>query len=59
MSKLHFVFIMLNISHVNVVKKGRIIGIITKNEFMKKRSEETKLNVHLQEQQQAIYGRQQ
>lgn len=35
MSKLHFIFIMLNISMVNIIKKGRITGIITKNEFMK------------------------
>jgi len=37
MSKLHFLFIMLNISQVNVVKKGVITGIITKNEFLSKK----------------------
>lgn len=43
MSKLHFLFIMLNISQVNVVKKGIITGIITKLEFVKKRKEEQKI----------------
>lgn len=43
MSKLHFLFIMLNISQVNVIKKGIITGIITKLEFVKKRKEEKKI----------------
>jgi hypothetical protein len=43
MSKLHFLFIMLNISQVNVLRKGSITGIITKTEFLKKRKDE-KLN---------------
>lgn len=43
MSKLHFLFIMLNMSQVNVVKKGIITGIITKLEFVKKRKEEQKI----------------
>jgi len=30
MSKLHFLFIMLNISQVCVIKKGCITGVITK-----------------------------
>ena len=33
-SKLHFIFVMLNIAQVNVIKRGRIVGIITKHEFM-------------------------
>lgn len=40
MSKLHFLFIMLNISQVNIVKEGFITGIISKVEFLKKRKEE-------------------
>jgi hypothetical protein len=43
MSKLHFLFIMLNISQVNVIKMGIITGIITKLEFVKKRKEEQKI----------------
>jgi hypothetical protein len=43
MSKLHFLFIMLNISQVNIVKEGIITGIISKLEFLKKRKEEEKL----------------
>lgn len=43
MSKLHFLFIMLNISQVNVIKKGIITGIITKLEFVKKRKDEQKI----------------
>lgn len=57
MSKLHFIFIMLNVSIVNVVKKGRITGVITKNEFMKKRSEETELNKNMEAEKHAIYGK--
>lgn len=40
MSKLHFLFIMLNISQVNIVNQGAITGIISKLEFLKKRKEE-------------------
>ena len=40
MSKLHFLFLMLNISQVNIVDQGQITGIITKLEFLKKRKEE-------------------
>lgn len=40
MSKLHFLFIMLNISQVNVIKKGIITGIITKLEFVQKKKDE-------------------
>ena len=43
MSKLHFLFIMLNISQVNIVKQGIITGIISKLEFLKKRKEEDKM----------------
>lgn len=43
MSKLHFLFIMLNISQVNIVKQGIITGIISKLEFLKKRKQEEKL----------------
>jgi signal-transduction protein with cAMP-binding, CBS, and nucleotidyltransferase domain len=31
---------MLNISHVNVVRKGIIKGVITKNEFLEKKKAE-------------------
>jgi hypothetical protein len=34
MSKVHFLFIMLNISQINVVKRGIITGIISKLEFV-------------------------
>ena len=40
MNKLHFLFLMLNISQVNIVDQGQITGIITKLEFLKKRKEE-------------------
>jgi len=43
MSKLHFLFIMLNMSQVNVVKKGVITGIITKLEFLQKKRDEQKI----------------
>ena len=43
MSKLHFLFIMLNISQVNIVNQGQITGIISKLEFLKKRKQEEKL----------------
>lgn len=43
MSKLHFLFIMLNISQVNIVNQGQITGIISKLEFLKKRKLEEKL----------------
>ena len=38
MSKIHFLFTMLNISQLIVVSQGRMVGIITKNEFLKKRN---------------------
>ena len=37
MSKIHFLFTMLNISMLLVVKKGVIKGMITKLEFIQKR----------------------
>lgn len=37
MSKIHFLFTMLNVSQLNVINKGAMVGIITKNEFLKKR----------------------
>lgn len=40
MSKLHFLFIMLNIAQVNIINQGAITGIISKLEFLKKRKEE-------------------
>jgi hypothetical protein len=40
MSKIHFLFIMLNISQLTVIKKGVIKGVITKHEFIKKRRNE-------------------
>ena len=43
MSKLHFLFIMLNISQINVIKRGIITGIISKMEFVQKRKEEQKV----------------
>lgn len=43
MSKLHFLFIMLNIAQVNIVKEGVITGIISKLEFLKKRKEEAQI----------------
>jgi len=43
MSKLHFLFIMLNISQVNIINQGTITGIITKLEFLRKRKEEAKI----------------
>jgi len=43
MRKLHFLFIMLNISQVNIINQGTITGIITKLEFLRKRKEEAKL----------------
>lgn len=36
MSKIHFMFSMLNITQVIVIKDGSMVGIITKNEFLKK-----------------------
>lgn len=43
MSKLHFLFIMLNISQVNIVNQGQITGIISKLEFLKRGKQEEKL----------------
>jgi hypothetical protein len=37
MSKIHFLFTMLNINLLIVVKKGVVKGIITKLEFIQKR----------------------
>ena len=42
LSKIHFLFIMLNITQVNIVKQGCITGIISKLEFLKRRKEEEK-----------------
>ena len=38
MSKIHFMFSMLNISSVYIIWDGRLVGIITKNEFLKKQT---------------------
>lgn len=43
MNKLHFLFIMLNISQVNIISQGAITGIITKLEFLRKRKEEAEI----------------
>ena len=56
MSKLHFLFIMLNMSQVNVIQKGIITGIITKMEFLKKRKEEQKIKRKEQKQQKKMEG---
>jgi predicted transcriptional regulator len=40
MSKIHFLFLMLNITQLTVVDQGVIVGIIAKSEFVKKRKEE-------------------
>jgi len=37
MAKIHFLFTMLNISLLTVIKKGNIVGLITRHEFLKKR----------------------
>lgn len=37
MSKIHFLFLMLGINSLAVVEEGVIVGIITKNEFIKKK----------------------
>ncbi len=37
MSKLHFVFIMLSISQIHILREGKIIGVITKYEFFEKK----------------------
>jgi hypothetical protein len=39
MSKIHFLFMMLGITSLTVVNKGLIRGLITKNEFIKKRKD--------------------
>ena len=39
MSKIHFLFTMLNISQLIVLSEGAMVGIITKNEFLKKRDD--------------------
>lgn len=43
MGKLHFLFLMLNISQVNIINQGHITGIITKLEFLKKRKQEERI----------------
>jgi hypothetical protein len=46
MSKIHFLFIMLNISQLTVLRKGVIKGIITKHEFIKRRrADEVKVDL--------------
>jgi predicted transcriptional regulator len=35
LTKVHFLFTMLNISQLFVVKRGVLVGIISKNEFLK------------------------
>ena len=40
MSKIHFLFIMLNVSSLIVLRKGLIEGIITKHEFIQRRRAE-------------------
>lgn len=37
LSKIHFLFTMLNLSQLFVIKKGVLVGIITKSEFLKKK----------------------
>ena len=37
LSKIHFLFTMINISQLFVIRKGILVGIITKNEFLKKK----------------------
>ena len=37
LSKIHFLFTMLNLSQLFVIRKGVLIGIITKNDFLKKK----------------------
>lgn len=37
LSRVHFLFTMLNLSQVLVIRKGIIVGIITKNDFLKKK----------------------
>lgn len=37
LSKIHFLFTMLNLSQLFVIRKGILVGIITKNDFLKKK----------------------
>jgi len=37
LSKIHFLFTMLNLSQLFVIRKGVLVGIITKNDFLKKK----------------------
>ena len=37
MSKIHFLFTMLNLDQLFVIKMGVLVGIITKNDFLKKK----------------------
>jgi len=39
MSKIHFLFMMLGISSLTVLSQGMIKGVITKNEFIKKKKD--------------------
>jgi CBS domain-containing protein len=37
LSKVHFLFTMLNISQLIVIERGRMVGIITKREFLRQK----------------------
>ena len=37
LSRVHFLFTMLNLTQVLVIRKGVLVGIITKNDFLKKK----------------------
>lgn len=38
LSKIHFLFTMLNINQLKVISRGIMIGLITKNDFLKKKA---------------------
>jgi H+/Cl- antiporter ClcA len=40
LAKIHFLFTMLNVSQIFVISEGHLVGIITKQEFLKRRSYE-------------------
>jgi hypothetical protein len=40
LAKIHFLFTMLNVSKIFVINEGLLVGIITKNEFLKRRHNE-------------------
>ena len=40
LAKIHFLFTMLNVSQIYVINEGFLVGIITKNEFLKRRLNE-------------------